>query len=219
VARWCVTRAIAFPLCRLRRHLPRPCTGGRRQSETGPDGRLEPPVGVISVPIPYSLSPTSWGRCLRRRQRGHNPDTQARDQRYPRPTGPLITQRGTQPAPGGLRHPSPHPHCPSGASPPPPGAGETTKGTGFGECTRPGESTSHEARHIRSSRRLSGGGVIAGGDDGGGPSDTTTTPEPSPGQGPIDSRADPPPLRSPSLAQVLPPDGGEQETPDPPWAN
>ena len=63
----------------------------------------------------------------------------------------------------------------------------------------------------RSCSSPSGGGVIAGGDDGGGPSDSTTTPEPLPGRGLIDSRADPPPFRSPRLTQVLPPDGGEQE--------
>jgi len=34
---------------------PTSCMSGRTQSEHGPAGRLEPPVGVISVPIPCSL--------------------------------------------------------------------------------------------------------------------------------------------------------------------
>jgi len=31
-----------------------------------------------------TLYPTAWGRCLRRRQRGHPPNPQTRDQRHPR---------------------------------------------------------------------------------------------------------------------------------------
>jgi len=34
---------------------PTACTSGRTQTETDPVGRLEPPVGVISIPIPCSL--------------------------------------------------------------------------------------------------------------------------------------------------------------------
>jgi len=72
-----------------------------------------------------------------------------------------------------------------------------------------GPSTGSDYGRVCSSH--SGGRGIAGGDDGGGPSNSTTTPESSSGQGLFDSRADPPPLRSPRLTQVLPPDGGEQK--------
>jgi len=49
--------------------LPTACMSGRTQSETGPAGRLEPPVSVISIPIPCSLGSQCDGHLPRPRER------------------------------------------------------------------------------------------------------------------------------------------------------
>jgi len=93
-------------------------------------------LGSGTRPLAF-ISPTAWGRCLRRRQRGHHQAPHSSDRRYP-PTG-RVPNHKTSDTMDLRRLPTPFPHCPSGASLPPPRAGETNERTGFDRCTPPGE--------------------------------------------------------------------------------
>jgi len=109
------------------------CMSGRMQSERGPVGRLEPPGGVNSVPIPCSLGhhcdgemppkeaeprfspPQRGGDGLARTgrgQRGHTPDPKTRDQRHPRTDRAPIHPASDTTAPKRLAAPVPPPPLP-----------------------------------------------------------------------------------------------------------